>query len=467
MTTLIRTRNPLETLSMSQQPSARRRSKRLAAYDEEDGDFVFTRGSKRTKTAPAQPEPAPTPAPVPSAKRGRKPKDVKEVKERDDETSTTAKKPRGRKMSFSTPKVDSDTLVVAKKRKTTRSSAGKAYEESNGNISRANPADYDSVDLVGDPAVEVTDGSRVDHSKQSTVIALPFSDTPIINRNKELRKKGGNGGARRSSLGLRGRRASSLIDNGHSAIPHREVETSEFYKHIEAEGLSEPRRMKQLLTWTGERCMGEKPSHGDPNIGAVLAESLLKDFANKSEFSDWFNREESAPTKVIKTPNPRNIELEQNLGGLEERIKLLRQERDQWKAFSKPPPSLPPLLPDDAPEIDPSHIDTSFLTPEQATILAEVTSTSALEIRKQASERIQSLHSDLEFKVDQFADGVHKIEQYQQTVGRVADKILALSAVRLDERDRREKEEIGTRDLPIQEVLRSLSRILPEGSKGR
>ena len=54
----------------------------------------------------------------------------------------------------------------------------------------------------------------------------------------------------------------------------------------------------------------------------MIQESLLKDFANKSEFSDWFNREESAPTKVIKTPNPRNIELEENLVGLEERIKL-------------------------------------------------------------------------------------------------------------------------------------------------
>lgn len=69
--------------------------------------------------------------------------------------------------------------------------------------------------------------------------------------------------------------------------------------------------------------------------------------------------------------------------------------------------------------------------------------------------------------MDRFADGVHKLEQYQHTVGRVADKILALSAVRLDQRDQREKEEIGTRDLPMQEVLRSLSRILPEGSKGR
>lgn len=145
----------------------------------------------------------------------------------------------------------------------------------------------------------------------------------------------------------------------------------------------------------------------------------------------------------------------------------LREERDQWKAFSKPPSPLPPILPEDALELDASHIDSSLLTPEQAAIFAEATSSSALEVRKQASERVESLQSDLEFKVDRFADGVHKLEQYQQTVGRVADKILALSAVRLDQRDQREKEEIGTRDLPMQEVLRSLSRILPEGSKGR
>lgn len=79
------------------------------------------------------------------------------------------------------------------------------------------------------------------------------------------------------------------------------------------------------------------------------------------------------------------------------------------------------------------------------------------------SKQLQELQSGLEFKVDQFADGVHKMEQYQQTAGRVANKILAISAVRLEERDKREKEATGTRDLPMQEVLRSLSRILPEG----
>jgi kinetochore protein Mis13/DSN1 len=232
---------------------------------------VFTRASKRTKTASAQPEPVPTPAPVPSAKRGRKPKEPKETNERDDEPTATTKKPRGRKMSFSTPKAEEDALVVPKKRKTTRSSVGKATEgPTNGNASRLDHTDHDAIEIVNGAIQDETENRSVDPTKHSTVIALPFSDTPIINRNKELRKKGGNG-ARRSSLGLRGRRASSLIDNGHSAIPHREVETSEFYKHIEAEGLSEPRRMKQLLTWTGERCMGQRPAHGDADNGAELA----------------------------------------------------------------------------------------------------------------------------------------------------------------------------------------------------
>lgn len=450
---------------MNQQPAARRKSNRLAAYAEKDGDFVFTRGSKRKKTAPAESEPVP--APAPPSKRSRKAKES----ERDEEPTLTVKKTRGRKMSFSTPKTEKDTAVLTKKKERTRSSIDKNGENST-RKSGIEAADYDSIDLIGASGQEKTSESAVEVSSQSTMIALPFSDTPVMNRNKELRKKGT--GARRSSLGMRGRRASSLIDNGHSAIPHREVETKHFYKHIEADGLSEPRRMKQLLTWNGERAMGERPSHGDPDSAAALAarvikESLLKDFANKSEFSDWFNRADSAPapTKIIKKPNPRNVEIEENLADLEERIKRLQEERDQWKALAKPPPKLPPIFSDDSIDISPSQIDVSLLEPEQAAFLATVASSTALDLRSQASERLKTVQSGLEFDVDQFADGVHKLEQYQETAGRVADKILALSAVRLEERDRKEKEEIGTRDLPMQEVLRSLSRILPEGGSGR
>jgi kinetochore protein Mis13/DSN1 len=234
------------------------------AYDEEDDGFVFTRASKKTKVAPTEPEPAPAPEPAP--------KKTNKRKARDEEPVATVKKAKGRKMSFSTPKADSDTLNVPKKRKGARSSTGKAQNgETSTNQSTLENTDYDSIDMIGAPGADEKNKSRpeVEVSKNSMVISLPFSDTPIINRNKELRKKGG--GTRRSSLGLRGRRASSLIDNGHSAIPHREVEEAEFYKHIEAEGLTEPRRMKQLMMWTGERMLGEKPSHGDPDSAAALA----------------------------------------------------------------------------------------------------------------------------------------------------------------------------------------------------
>ena len=44
------------------------------------------------------------------------------------------------------------------------------------------------------------------------------------------------------------------------ALPHHEVDTADFYKHIESEGSSEPRRMRQLLIWCATRAMGEKPS---------------------------------------------------------------------------------------------------------------------------------------------------------------------------------------------------------------
>lgn len=44
-------------------------------------------------------------------------------------------------------------------------------------------------------------------------IMLPFADTPVQRRNKEMRKGSGEG-SRRSSAGMRGKRASSMIDEG-------------------------------------------------------------------------------------------------------------------------------------------------------------------------------------------------------------------------------------------------------------
>jgi kinetochore protein Mis13/DSN1 len=55
-----------------------------------------------------------------------------------------------------------------------------------------------------------------------------------------------------------------------AALPHDEVDSSEFYKHVES-GLPEPRRMRQLLTWCGTRALGEKPSFSSEDSHARLA----------------------------------------------------------------------------------------------------------------------------------------------------------------------------------------------------
>lgn len=249
-------------------------------YDEQDDDFLFTRVSKRQKTAQQENDPEPAPAPVTKKTAGRgKQSNAKRraspspVPQEVQEPVATTKRPTRRKANQTAPDVPDD-IPVAKTRKTgrrTRSSIEKTGQDSE--VTRADATeDEGRVAAVTGTPVDA-EKSQGDAGSDSRQIALPFSDTPINNRNKEFRKKAG--GARRSSLGMRGRRASSLIENGHSAIPHREVDPAEFYKHIEAEGLSEPRRMKQLLTWCGERALSEKPPLGSSNSNAILGGEAL------------------------------------------------------------------------------------------------------------------------------------------------------------------------------------------------
>lgn len=349
-----------------------------AVYDEQDGDFLFTRGSKRQKTvsspaSPPAPEPKPTAKAAATKGRGRPRNGTKRAASspppppsKDEELPLrTSKRPTRRKLD-SSPLVPDKPLVVPKKRGTRRTKSPPGED-----IAEEEPGP-ETVTAIAPTSARRTNGTRqaskddgtrksarkntrsqqappVEDDSQATPehvdkplerdpnaqkIALPISDTPINNRNKDFRRNGaaGAGGGRRSSVGLRGRRASSLIENGQSAIPHREVSASEFFKHIESEGLSEPRRMKQLLTWCGERALSEKPKHGTAGAPAVLGaraiqDALLKDFGSKSEFSDWFSREDepsatAAPKRpVVIKPNPVNVEHEEKIAALEARIK--------------------------------------------------------------------------------------------------------------------------------------------------
>lgn len=63
----------------------------------------------------------------------------------------------------------------------------------------------------------------------------------------------------------------------------------------------------------------------------VIQEELLKDFANVSELSDWFGREDKEPPAVVvKKPNPRNIQNAEKIKELEEQI---QRYVCQWTLF--------------------------------------------------------------------------------------------------------------------------------------
>ncbi|KAL2204007.1 hypothetical protein CC79DRAFT_1336647 [Sarocladium strictum] len=480
MTTLVASRRPLEVLSMSNQ-AERRPNKRLAASGdiESDDDFKFVRKSKRAKTEEA-------PEPVKRSTRGRpaasKSKEAPPATRKDDDifytkTSTAAGRKPSRRKASPDASIEEPQPKVPKRatRKSTRRAAGDDAEEA-GDVLEEPRASGAAMTRPASKKGKATRSTRAatdepshhEPSVASSKITLPMSDTPIINRNKEMRKKGGS--TRRSSLGSRGRRASSLIENGQTAIPHREVNPAEFYKHIECDGLPEPRRMKQLLTWCGERSLVPKPPHGAPNPSAHMAraiqDQLLKDFGNRSEFSDWFSRDDSAPAAkaTILKPNPLNHEMDEKMTQLSARIKRLQEEKKAWLAIQKPPAELPALFPEttsqqiilpdfdllDAPE-----------RPIRASLADEAFSSAA--IRTSTSQRLRAVQSSLEFQIDQLADNVHKLEMRVSVAGREADEVLKRSAERLREREEQEKMRTRTKEMPLMEVLRSLSNILPEG----
>lgn len=179
------------------------------AYDEEDDGFAFTRTrSKRAKAEPMLASSA--------------------EEERQEERAESARTRKPRKKSVSSPtaepmrpegwtgkrrsarhsgdheNADPSVLRVKKRRKDRSPSVPKSDQGSGKRCGDHNRTEQDS---------RQDHSHSVEYTFDVTKIALPFADTPIIRRNKEMRKTNG---SRRSSLGMRGRRASSLIDTGRS-----------------------------------------------------------------------------------------------------------------------------------------------------------------------------------------------------------------------------------------------------------
>lgn len=328
---------------------------------ERDDDFVFTRKSKRAKTEESEPKRQQSGRARPA--QGRVAKDAAPDAIEEVETATPpAKKKQQQQQTrrkLGGDVFDDEQLQAKIPKRSARQGSRQPDEQRRSEEPRVATTSTNGSSRGRNGPAKAKNAATAARSRHifdspppeevvQSKITLPMSDTPIINRNKEMRKKGT--GDRRSSLGSRGRRASSLIESGQTALPHREVKPAQFYKHIEAEGLTEPRRMKQLLTWCGERALSEKPRHGTVNSSVIhggestrwagddefteakcraaraIQDQLLKDFGSRSEFSDWFSRDDGPKAPLVLKPNPRNTELDEKMAQLEKNIKRYGEE---------------------------------------------------------------------------------------------------------------------------------------------
>ncbi len=163
----------------------------------------------------------------------------------------------------------------------------------------------------------------------------------------------------------------------------------------------------------------------------------------------------------------------------------LQEERKTWENFAKQPmrcllasdPSAPTSEPAPAsipatisdsqppdsslpPQPPASSIDVSLLDPQQSALLSTLLpASSSDDILHTTTARLRTLTDSLEFTIDQLAQGVHRVGQYHATAERVGARILSSAATQLEERQQAVLTRAGTKEVPMQEVLRSLAAI--------
>lgn len=168
---------------------------------------MFTRAkSKRTKVVPAAQ--ASEPKPLPSKRVSKK--NPEPIAPEPKDSTDAAPRRRSTRNSGDKSIIEPSELPIPKRRPK-RTSIGSAQKTKESEPSQGG---QDAVPRTAHAINRSHTPDQRQFSSDITKIALPFADTPIIRRNKEMRK--GSGEARRSSLSNRGRRASSLIDSGTS-----------------------------------------------------------------------------------------------------------------------------------------------------------------------------------------------------------------------------------------------------------
>lgn len=184
-------------------------------YDQDDDGFMFSK-SKRAKEPAVRNSSSEKTEPVASSSRPAKAKASEPAPAPVEEAAPpeTAQKKTRRKFP-TTPEQDAATKTIRRSKRLSNehessSPTRPAHTKSVRKVERSPSPEFRPVTVK--KRRQKQDGAAEEEEK-TTLIALPFADTPIIKRNKEMRKASADTN-RRSSSGMRGKRASSLIDEG-------------------------------------------------------------------------------------------------------------------------------------------------------------------------------------------------------------------------------------------------------------
>lgn len=282
-----------------------------------------------------------------------------------------------------------------------------------------------------------------------------------------------------------------------TALPHAEVPTAEFFKHISAD-LTEPRRMRCLLGWCGSRALPPKPDAPQSKskeanaefqalqAARVIQEELSSDLVSKGTLSDWFSRDDEpqAQASLVKKPNPRNVanaakaeELERELercvttitpvkDATLTRVCRLKKERKEWETLMSSAVPKPAANPSDD-KTSNTNADPGALSPLHSDLLSSPDRAIFAQLNQSSTapedieQRLQHISTNLEFSIDQFADGVHAMATTRDMAERVADKSLKDAAEVLEDRSKERREKSGS--VAPMEALRGLARVLNRG----
>lgn len=130
----------------------------------------------------------------------------------------------------------------------------------------------------------------------------------------------------------------------------------------------------------------------------------------------------------------------------------LEAERESWRLLEE----LDPTSAISAPE--PSTSETTVNNPEAASRASQLMARSQ-ELIAATTTTIKRQAAETEFQVDQLADSIHKITMYKEAADHMGASILEKTQELLEERERKIREKEGTQDVPIKDLLRTLSRV--------